>query len=55
MKPPVYLPKWVTADFLEESRALWSRKYGRELTTEETCEIILNVAKLVDVLQGNEP
>lgn len=54
MSLPAYLPKWVTREFFEETRRLWSSRYGWTLTDEETCEIILNVSKLLDILQGED-
>jgi len=52
MNLPKYLPPWVTESFYEETKQMWSKRYGRILTDEETCEIILNVSKLLDCLQG---
>jgi len=42
--------KWITDELLLETREVWSEVYGRELTTEEAVEILINIKNLAEVL-----
>lgn len=42
-------------DFIETSRALWSRRLGREISREEARQIIEQFVGLVDCLRPEEP
>ena len=42
--------KWITDELLRETREVWSEVYGRELTTEEAVEILINIKNLAEVL-----
>lgn len=46
------LPAWVTADLLARTRTTWQRYYAQRLTDDEVVEILLNVGRLADVLEG---
>jgi hypothetical protein len=41
---------WITAEFLEETKAVWSKAYGREVSDDEAIEILSNVKRFSEVL-----
>lgn len=43
-------PSWVTADLLDRTQRLWSRRYGRSIDTAEAIGILVRVGKLMDLL-----
>jgi hypothetical protein len=44
------VPKWVTPEFFEESRTVWSGQYGYRLSDEELADLLRNVDQLFDLL-----
>lgn len=44
-------PSWITEPLIVETKAVWSPKYGRLLTTREAIEILLTFGRLLDALQ----
>jgi len=44
-------PDWIDEQLIAETKAHWSPKYGRSLTTREAIEILLSIGRLVDALQ----
>jgi len=44
------LPVWITAELIDETRAVWQPKYNQPLTDSEVIEILLNVASLLDAI-----
>jgi hypothetical protein len=46
---PVPLPesqKWITRRLIDSTKRVWSKRYGRPITTEEAVEILVNVRNL---------
>lgn len=43
-------PDWITDDLLARVRAAWSEEFGREITNEESMEIIQNLRNFAEVL-----
>ncbi|MFM8215879.1 MAG: hypothetical protein ACKN82_14730 [Pirellula sp.] len=41
---------WITIEFLEETKRVWSKAYGREVSDSEAVEILSNVKRLAEVL-----
>ncbi len=41
---------WITIEFLEETKRVWSNAYGREVSDSEAVEILSNVKRLAGVL-----
>lgn len=41
---------WITAEFLEETKAVWSKAYGRKVSDDEAIEILSNVKRFSEVL-----
>lgn len=41
---------WITAEFLEETKTVWSNAYGREVSDDEAIEILMNVKRLAEAL-----
>ena len=41
---------WITAEFLEETKTVWSNAYGREVSDDEAIEILTNVKRLAEAL-----
>ena len=41
---------WITAEFLEETKAVWSKAYGRDVSDDEAVEILMNVKRFAEVL-----
>jgi len=41
---------WITIEFLEETKRVWSTAYGREVSDSEAVEILSNVKRLAEVL-----
>ncbi len=41
---------WITAEFLEETKAVWSKAYGREVSDNEAIEILSNVKRFAELL-----
>jgi len=48
-------PNWIDEELIERTKVVWSPRYGRSLTTAEAIEILLNVGRLIDVLQEQQP
>ena len=42
--------QWLTDDRIAEARRVWSKAYGRVISTDETIEILMNVRRLAEVL-----
>ena len=47
---PAGTPEWVTAELLQKTQELWSKKGGIPIGPDEALGIILRVSTLVDVL-----
>lgn len=47
-----YVPgaAWITQAMVEDTRRVWSPRYGYELSDAEAVEILMNVRRLVQVL-----
>jgi hypothetical protein len=41
---------WISDELLAETRRVWSKAYGRVISTEEAVEILANVKRLAEVL-----
>jgi hypothetical protein len=41
---------WITQTMVEDTRRVWSPRYGYELSDAEAVEILMNVRRLVQVL-----
>ena len=39
---------WVTGELVEDTRRVWSKRYGRLITPEEAVEILVNVKKVAE-------
>lgn len=52
--PESTLPIWISDQLVAETKAAWSPKYGRTLTTPEAIEILLSFGRLLDALEGQE-
>ena len=46
----IHFHPWITRELFEETRRVWSIKYGHELTDDEVLEILLNVHRLAEAL-----
>jgi hypothetical protein len=46
--------QWLSDEWIEETRRVWSRQYGRVISTDEAMEILMNVRRLAEVLLANE-
>lgn len=60
-EPSVVLPesqKWITRRLIESTKRVWSKRYGRPITTEEAVEMLVNVrnfaAALLESLEKGE-
>ena len=42
--------QWITQELLVETQRVWSKAYGREVSTSEAVEILTNVRRLTEVL-----
>lgn len=47
-----YVPgaAWITQAMVEDTRRVWSPRYGRQLPDAEAVEILMNVRRLAQVL-----
>ena len=41
---------WMTNELVAETRAVWSRAYGRDVSESEAMEILTNVKRLAETL-----
>ena len=41
---------WIPDELLAETRRVWSKAYGRMISTDEAVEILTNVKRLAEVL-----
>ena len=41
---------WMTHELVAETRTVWSRAYGRDVSESEAMEILTNVKRLAEVL-----
>ena len=48
-------PEWIDDRLVEETKAVWSPRYGRALTTAEAIEILVSVGRLIDAIQERKP
>ena len=48
--PPPMTTAWVSSQLLARTIAVWSRAYGRPVTTHEAMEILMNVKRLGELL-----
>lgn len=48
-------PEWIDEKLIEQTKAVWSPRYGRLLTTAEAIEILLSVGRLFDALKEQQP
>jgi len=39
---------WITGELVEDTRRVWSKRYGRLITPEEAVEILVNVKKVAE-------
>lgn len=44
--------EWIDAQLIAETQQVWEPIYGRALTIAEAVEILHNIGRLVDALQG---
>lgn len=44
------LHPWITQELFDETRRVWSKAYGREITDDEVVEILVNVHRLAEAL-----
>lgn len=44
-------PEWVDDELLAKTVDVWSRIYGRSLTSAEAIEILLNFGRLIDAIE----
>lgn len=52
---PVPLPesqKWITRRLIDSTKRVWSKRYGRPITTGEAVEILVNVKNLAAAFLG---
>ena len=48
---PPGTPAWISPELLADTAATWGRYYDRELTPDESLEILLAVGRMFDVLE----
>ena len=48
-------PEWIDDELIEQTKAVWSPRYGRALTTPEAVEILLAMGRLIDAVQEQQP
>lgn len=48
-------PDWIDDHLVEETKAVWSPRYGRSLTTAEAVEILLSFGRLIDAIEERKP
>ena len=58
--PPVVSPRmecgdivsrsWMTDEFVQQTRHVWSQAYDRDVSVDEAIEILMNVKRLAEVL-----
>lgn len=41
---------WMTDEWVQNTRGIWSQAYGREVSEDEALEILTNVKRLAEVL-----
>ena len=46
--------EWITEDLLAHTRKVWSKIYGRVISSNEAVEILMNVKRLAEVLMEAE-
>lgn len=46
---------WIDDKLIEQTKAVWSPRYGRSLTTAEAIEILLSVGRLIDAIEERKP
>ena len=39
---------WINGELIEDTRRVWSKRYGRVIATEEAVEILVNVKKVAE-------
>ncbi len=39
---------WITGELVEDTRRVWSKRYGRLITPEEAVEILVNVKNVAE-------
>jgi hypothetical protein len=39
---------WITGELIEDTRLVWSKRYGRVITVGEAVEILVNVKKVAE-------
>jgi len=39
---------WITGELIEDTRRVWSKRYGRPITSEEAVEILVNVKRVAE-------
>ncbi len=48
---PPGTPAWISPELLADTAVTWGRYYGRQLTPDESLEILLAVGRMFDVLE----
>lgn len=48
-KRPLSL-SWISDEMIEDTQQLWSRRYGRNISTDEAVEILQNVKRFAEML-----
>ena len=43
--------EWITGELIEDTRRVWSPRYGRPITPTEAVEILVNVKKVAEAFQ----
>ena len=49
------LPGWIDSALVIETKVVWAPHIGRELTDAEATEILMNVGRLLDAVEEDEP
>ena len=44
-------PDWITSDLIAETRNTWQSHFPEALTAEDAVEILVNVARFLDVME----
>lgn len=48
-KRPLSL-SWISDEMIDDTQRLWSKRYGREISTDEAVEILQNVKRFAEML-----
>lgn len=41
---------WISDEMINDTQRLWSKRYGRELSTDESVEILQNIKRFAEML-----